>query len=73
MAIFKEVWGLYDGRKITFKAAHRMLGRYFGYSECCIDAFLAKYPYSDGQTGDIHNDQFYCWHCLMSEVILCKR
>jgi hypothetical protein len=61
LAIFDEVWGLVDNGTIGVNTAHRMLGRYFGYPECCIDGFI-----TEGAEGEVH-DRFYCKECVNKE------
>ena len=58
LAIFDEVWGLVDSGRISTITAHRMLGRYFGYPECCIEEFVKP----DGE-GEV-DDRFYCKVCV---------
>ena len=67
-AIFKEVWGECEKGNIDKPTAHRMLGRYFGYPECCIEAFIADFFEEDNIHGEVH-DRFYCWDCLALEGV----
>ena len=58
LAIFDEVWGLVDNGTISVNTAHRMLGRYFGYPECCIEGFI------DSNHKGVVSDRFYCKECV---------
>jgi hypothetical protein len=57
-AIFNEVWGMVDAGDISTNTGHRMLGRYFGYPECCIEEFIKHH-----KRGVVH-DRFYCEDCM---------
>lgn len=60
--VFQEVWGLVDSGKIDREVGHRMLGRYFGYPECCIEAFILSALWGKN-TGQIYDEFKWCNDC----------
>ena len=66
--VFDHIWGMVNDGEIGRAAAHRMLGRYFGYPECCIEAFVDS-ALNQEDSGCIGDDRFYCWNCLPLEGV----
>jgi len=71
--VIQLVWNQRDLGLICDAEVHLILGTWFNYPPCCIDAFIFDHTGGDIATDDRLGTYFHCKRCYETKKVLTNR